>query len=282
MPMGLLDELEQQAERRRAEEAELAAVAQAREQVWLDRLEPALRELETYLKQLTDQLAFLKKRTRVVYPLPPYGDIVAYVEPSYTLRGRAPAKNSYEILLEFSASVASEECPLIENETGARLKGLIGVLQPLRLNGMTDVRKNANGEIIAARIRAKGRIPLSLLVSADLESGVAKMVFNNLEGFGQSSRSFRPEQLDSTLYDALGRFIAREERHFAQEAVSDDIRRQLQTRIQHDQMKRQWETKLARQLAEDESKVLASLDPSVRPGSMLGRLRLLSRRLFGR
>ncbi len=280
--MGLLDELEQQAERRRAEDAERAAAVQARERTWLERLEPAMRELEVYLKQLTDQLTFLQTRSRVVYPLPPYGDIVAYIEPAYTLRGRAPAKNSYEILLEYSATVASEECPLIENETGARLKGLIGVLQPLRLNGMTDVRKNGSGEIIAARIRAKGRIPLSVLVSADIDSGVAKMAFQNLEGFGPSSRSFRPEQLDSALYDALGRFIARDELHFAQEAVSDDIRRQLQTRIQHDQMKREWETKLARQLAEDESKALESLDPSLRPGSLLGRLRLLSKRLFGR
>lgn len=280
--MGLLDELEQEAERRRAEEAERAAAVHAREANWLERLEPAMRALEAYLKQLTDQLAFLKKSTRVVYPLPPYGDIVAYIEPTYTLRGRAPAKNSYEILLEFSANVAPDECPLIENESGARLKGLIGVLQPLRLNGMTDVRKNGSGEIIAARIRAKGRIPLSVLITADLESGVAKMAFQNLEGFGQSSRSFRPEQLDAALYDALGRFITREEPHFAQEAVSDDIRRQLQTRIQHEQMKREWETKLSRQLAEDESKALESLDPSLRPGSLLGRLRLLSRRLFGR
>lgn len=280
--MGLLDELEQEAERRRAEDEQRRTELAARESQWQERIEPAMRELEAYLKRLTEQLTYLQKRARVIYAVPPYGDVVAYVEPAYTLLGRAPSKTSYEINLDFAAIVASDECPVINGEAGSRLKGLIGVLQQLRINGMTDVRKNANGEIIAARIQAKGKIPLSLQIAADQDSGSIRMTFTNLEGLGQSSRSFRPEQLATPLYDALGRFIARDELSFAQEAVADDVRRQLQVRLQRENIKREWETKLARQLGSDESKALESLDPSVRPGSLVGRLKLFSKRLIGR
>lgn len=280
--MGLLDELEQEAQRQRAEDDERRAHLDVREVQWRERIEPSMRELEVYLKRLTEQLSYLKRRARVVYNVPAYGDVVAYVEPAYSLSGRAPAKNSYEITLEFAAVIASEECPLLQGETGARLKSVISVLQQLRINGMSDVRKNVNGEIVGARVQAKGKIPLGLQVSADQESGVIRLAFSNLEGLGQSSRTFRADQLDSTFFDSLGRFLARDELTFAQEAVADDVRRQLKTRIQRENIKREWETKLSRQLAADESKALDSMDPSLRPGSLVARLKLLSKRLIGR
>ncbi len=280
--MSLLEELEKEAGRRREQEAQRQADAESRETAWRERTQPALRELEAYLRRLTEQLGYLQKRARVTYQLPGYGEIVAHVEPAYTLNAEAPSKTSYEIALGYAATVAGEECPLIEGEATPRLRGAISALQQMRLNGMTDVRKNANGEIISARVRAKGRIPLGLTVQGDQESGMVRMTFSNLEGFGQSSRSFKAEQLDTRLFDALGRFIAREETSFAQEAVAEDVRRQLQSRIQREQVKREWETRLARQLASDEAKVLESLDPALRPGGLVGRLRLLSRRLIGR
>ncbi len=280
--MGLLDELEEEAQRRRAEDEQRRTEIGVREAQWIERIEPAMRQLEGYLKQLTEQLSYLKKRARVVYNVVGYGDVVAYVEPVYTLVGRAPSRTSYEITLGFSAVIASDECPLVQGETGTRLKSLISVLQQLRMSGLNDVRKNANGEIIAARIQAKGKIPLHLTVSADQESGVVRLLFTNLEGLGQTSRNFRVEQLDTAFSDALGRFIARDELTFAQEAVDADLRRLLKTRIQRDNIKREWETKLSRQLAVDESKALDSLDPSLRPGSLVGRIKLFSKRLIGR
>ncbi len=280
--MGLLDELEEEAQRRRAEDEQRRTEIGVREAQWIERIEPAMRQLEGYLKQLTEQLSYLKKRARVVHNVVGYGDVVAYVEPVYTLVGRAPSRTSYEITLGFSAVIASDECPLVQGETGTRLKSLISVLQQLRMSGLNDVRKNANGEIIAARIQAKGKIPLHLTVSADQESGVVRLLFTNLEGLGQTSRNFRVEQLDTAFSDALGRFIARDELIFAQEAVDADLRRLLKTRIQRDNIKREWETKLSRQLAVDESKALDSLDPSLRPGSLVGRIKLFSKRLIGR
>jgi len=280
--MGLLDELEQEAERQRAEDIERKAQQTAREMDWAERIEPAMRELEAYLKRLTEQLSYLKKRARVIYNVPAYGDVIAYTEPVYTLVGRAPNKTSYEVTLSFNAVVASEECPLIQGESGTRLKSLISVLQQLRLNGMTDVRKNANGEVISARLQARGKIPLTMVVSADQDSAMIRLAFTNFEGLSQSSRNFRVEQLDESFFDTLGRFIARDETSFAQEAVDEDLRRLLQTKLARESIKREWETKLSRQLGADEAKALASLDPSLRPGSLVGRIKLFSKRLIGR
>lgn len=279
--MGLLEELEQEAERQRQEEARLAALREQREQQWNDTLEPGMRALEAYLRQLTEKLAFLKKRIRVVFPLHGYGEVVAYIEPSFVIRSE-PGRNAYELVLEMVGHVASDECPSIVADNITRVRTLTSVLQQHHLGGLSDVRKNPNGEVIAARVQAKGRIPMSLTVRADLDSGIARFHFHNLEGFGQSSRQFTPEQLDSEAFDALGRFLTREDARFAQESVPEDVRRQLQSKLARDQMRREWESRLARQLGEDEARVIQSLDPAARPSWLLGRLRLLSIRLFRR
>lgn len=279
--MGLLDELEQEAERRRNEEAKVEADREARDALWREKLRPAMAELAAYLKKLTEQLTFLKRRTRVTYPLVGYGDVVAYIEPQFEFRD-VPGKTQHEITLEFGAQIASEECPNIEADGLAKVRALSGVFQQHRVGGMTEPRKNANGEVIAARFQARGKIPLKLTVTADRDSAVARMSFVNFEGLSPSTRSFAPELLDETLFDALGRFIARDETSFAQESLGADMRRQLQSKIQHDQLKRGWEDKLSRSLADDEAKVLSYMGSSGKPGSALGRMVLAARKLIGR
>lgn len=279
--MGLLDELEQEAGRRRDAEAQGDAEREARDVLWREKLRPAMIELAAYLKKLTEHLVFLKRRTRVAYPLPGYGDVVAYVEPQFVFRDE-PAKTQHEITLEFGAQIASEECPNIEADGLAKVRALSGVFQQHRLGGMTEPRKNANGDVIAARFQARGKIPLKLSVTADRDSGVARMSFVNFEGMGPSTRSFAPDLLDEALFDALGRFIARDENSFARESLGADVRRQLQSKIQQDQLKRGWEDKLSRQLADDEAKVLSYMGSSGKPGSALGRMVLAARKLIGR
>lgn len=279
--MGLLDELEQEAERQRQEEARQLAMREQRGQVWAEVLDPAMRALEAYLRQLTEKLSFIKKRIRVVFNAHGYGEVVAYVEPNFVIRSE-PGKLSYELVVEMVGQVASEECPSVVADTVARVRTISSVLQQYNLGGTSDVRKNANGDVISARFQAKGKIPMQLTVRADLESGMARFGFVNLEGFGQSSRQYAPEQLNAETFDALGRFLTREDNSFAQESLSDDVRRQLQSKIQRDQMRRDWENRLARQLADDEARVVQMLDPAARPSRLLGRLRMLSVKLFGR
>lgn len=279
--MGLLDDLEKEAERRREEDARQAGEREHREKTWSESLLPAMQRLDAYLRKLTENLSYLKKRTRLVFPLHGYGDVVTQAEPNYVIHS-TPAKQSYDINIEFIAHVQSDECPAVMADNISRVKSLQALLQQHGLGGMGEARKNPNGDVVAARFQARGKVPMSVTIHADSETGVARFAFNNMEGFGHSTRSFHAEQLDDKLFDALGRFIAREELRFAQEAVPDEVRRQLQSKIQRDHLRRDWEQKLSRQLADDEAKVIASLDPSNRPGWLLGRIRLLSVKLFGR
>lgn len=278
--MGLLDELEAEAARRRGEGLDAEAQREARDAVWRDQLRPAMEQLSGYLKKLSENLAFLDRRIRVSYQLPGYGDVVAYADGPFDCR-ITPAKQQFEIVFECVAQVAPEESAVTQADNAGKVRLINGVLQQHRLSGMQDTVKNANGEVTAARFQARGRIPLSLEVVASRDSGVARMQFVNIEAFGTSARNFTPEQMTESLFDQIGRYLTREESSFARENVGDDVRKKLQGQVQRDQVRREWEQHLSRQLQEDEVRVLSLMSYGASPGAFLGRLRLLLRRFFG-
>jgi hypothetical protein len=279
--MGLLDELEQEAERRRQEEAKAEAEREARDAVWREKLRPSMAVLAAYLKKLTDNLTFLKRSVRLSFSLPGYGEVVAVTDPTWILRDE-PGKTQHEIVVECFAMVASEESANVEAEGLGRVKALSTLFQTHRIGGPQDTRKNANGDVVAARFQARGKIPLKVTISADKESGVCRMQFTNFEGMNVTTRTFAPDAMTEQMFDALGRFITREDVNFAREKVDDDVRQRLQTQIQRAQLKREWENKLARQLQDDEARVLSYMGAGAVAGSMLGRLRLAARKIIGR
>src|SRR5690606_24129535 len=205
-----------------------------------------------------------------------YGEVVAYIDPAFVIRSESGPR-SIELVVEMVGQIASEECPLVVADTMTRAKTLASILQQHHLGGMFDASKNANGDVTAAKFQARGKIPMQLTVRADRDAGVARFSFSNMEGFGQSMRQFGAEQMGAELFDALGCFLTREDSGFAQESLGENVRRELKTKLQREQARREWEAKLADQLAEDEAKVLRSLDPSLRPGLMSGLRRLLGR-----
>jgi hypothetical protein len=279
--MGLLDQLEEEAERRRNQDAQADAERDARDAIWREKLRPAMGALSAYLKKLTENLTYLKRTQRLVFTLPGYGDVVAMLEPAYAMRDE-PGKNQHEITIECFAVVNPEESASVDAEGMGRVAGLTKLFQTHRIGGPSEPRKNANGDVIAARFQARGKVPLKISISADKDTGIARMQFVNYEGMGTTTRSFAPEAMTEELFDALGRFIAHEDSEFAREKVDDGVRKHLQTQIQRAQLKRQWENKLSRQLEDDEAKVLSYMGSGSAPGSMLGRLRLAARKIIGR
>lgn len=279
--MGLLDELEQEAERRRQAEAGAEAEREARDVAWREKLRPAMGELATYLKKLTEHLTFLKRGPRIVHSLAGYGDVVANIDPVWTLRDE-PGKNQHEITIDCFAVVASEESATVEAEGVGRVAALTKQFQAHRIGGPAETRKNANGDVIGARFQARGKIPLNVRIVGDKDSCTCRMQFVNYEGMNTTTRTFAPDAMTPEMFDALGRFLAFEDMNFAREKVDDDVRQRLQTQIQRAQLKREWENKLARQLADDEAKVLSYMGAGKTPGSVLGRLRLAARKIIGK
>ncbi len=253
--MGLLDELEQEARRRKASLGDAEKLKSERDAAFKTLLEPGMMAFHDYLVKLVANLVFLKPKTQQRYEIPGYGAIVANIEHEYDLKANKPSPSSNEITLNFSATVASEECPTLDVEGSAKIRTVNSFFQKHRLAGIQEFKKDDSGEMIRATFRARGKIPLSVAILADAESGQVRMNFTNFEVLGVASKTVPPAQFNEQLFDEVGRFISRQESSLFRESLSDDYRRQLQQKIQQDNLKRKWEAKIAEQQAADMDKL---------------------------
>ncbi len=250
--MGLLDELEQEAQRRKASLGDVERAKVEREEAFRTRLDPGLQAFHEYLARLTANLVFLKPKIQVRFELPGYGGVVADVEHEYELRANSPSALSREVVLRMSAVVATDECPVVEVSGAARIRTLNGFFQKVRLAGISETKKDESGELVQATFRARGKVALCVAAAADGDSGVARLSFTNLDGFGTIAKTVSAQQFDEKLFDEVGRFVTGEPNSLFREPLPEDFRKQLATRVQQEQLKRKWESKIFQQAPEAE------------------------------
>ena len=242
--MGLLDELEQEAQKRGIAGDESARRKAERDTAYRVRLEPALDALHAFLSELINKLKTLRPHTALRYHVPGYGEIVGYIEHEYRLDDSRQA-SAREIALDFPCAIASDECPAIDVEGVTRVRAVAGFFQRHRIGGMLAPRKDTAGDIVAATFRAKGRIPLGAVFHADAESGQLRMSFSNFDGLGTTTKSVSPAQVDEDLYEQIGRFLLREPNSLLREDLPEAYRQQLRSKIQQQEIKRRWETRIS-------------------------------------
>lgn len=245
--MGLLDDLEQEAQRRKASLDEAEKAKAEREHVYRAQLDPAMQAFHEYLGKLTANLAFLKPKTQLRFEIPGYGLLVANIEHEYDLRSEKLSPSAREVVLNFHATVASEACPTVEIVGAGKVRTLNGIFQKLRLAAVHEFKKDDAGEMVSAVFRARGKIPLNVTVATDADTAQVRMSFTNFDSLGVAAKTVPAAQFNEQLYDEIGRFIAREQNALFREAISDDYRKQLQQKLQQDNMRRKWETRIAQQ-----------------------------------
>lgn len=290
MRVGLLEELEREAQKRRDAGEDPARRKSEREATYRARLEPALDALHAFLAELIAKVGTLRPRNALRYELPGYGQITGYIEHEYRLDDRRQPL-SREIGLEFDCVIATDECPVVDVEGASRVKALAGSFQRHRLGGMQPLRKDASGDVVAATFRAKGRIPLSAHFHADADSAQLRIRFENLEGLGTVTKSVPAERVGEELYDQIGRFILRDSNTLLREDLPEAYRNQLRSKVQQQAIRRRWEACIAdrREVELAELRRAHTLAGKVggwlgdvrsfgRIGGALGRLRSLRRR----
>jgi hypothetical protein len=244
--VGLLDELEQEAQKRKANADDAAKLKAEREEIFRTKLDPTMIALHDYLHKLIANLKILQPKKQLRYNLIGYGDVIGYVEHEYDLKVNQQP-DSKEVTLSYPCLIANEECPTVEVNGASKVATVSGAFQRYHLGGLMEPKKDVGNQIISAKFKAKGRITLSATFTADVDSAVVKMTFVNFDTLGTATKSVLPAQLNEALFDDIGRYLTREPSGLFQEALPDSYRSQLRTKVQQEQIKRRWESKISAQ-----------------------------------
>src|SRR5690348_13938 len=103
-PVGLLEELEREAQERGVARDEGARRKSAHDEAFRSQLEPALDRLHAFLGELIEKVRSLKPRAALRYHVPGYGDIAGYIEHEYRLDD-ARMPSSRDITLDYSCTI---------------------------------------------------------------------------------------------------------------------------------------------------------------------------------
>lgn len=270
--MGLLDSLEQEAEKRRNGEADEAQRRAERGEVYRTQLEPAMDALHDYLQRFVAHLKVINPRVALRHAIPGYGDVVAYLDHDYELR-TSKQTHSREIKLVSHATVASAECPSAVVRGSGKIKTVAALFQRHRLGGMLAPEKDAGGEVVAATFKAKGRIPLALTASIDAATAQFKFSFANYDDFTTAGRSVAAGQVDEALFEEIGRYLIGEANSLLREDLPDNVRLHLKAKVQQQEIRRRWEARIETLQHEEIAMLRSRYTLSGRIADAFGRLR---------
>ena len=268
--MGLLDDLEQQAQQRKANADDAGKRKSEREEIFRTQLDPGMTALHDFLGKLITNLKVLQPKKQLHYSLAGYGDIVGYIEHDYDLKV-TPGPTSKEITLSFPCVIASEECPTVEVLGSPKVRTVAGAFQRYHLGGIGEPKKDVSGEVVSARFNARGKIILHATFIADADSAMIKTTFVNFDALGTATKAFQPAQLKTEFFDEIGRYIMREPSNLFQEDLPDSYRVHLRSKIQQDEMKRKWETKISEVQQQELDKLKRDQSLAGKFGKLIGK-----------
>lgn len=223
--MKLLDQLEQQAQKKQEREEELAVEARERGARYHQAVEPAMQRLLDYLKQLTSHLNYLEHQREIEYEVPHYGRVRALTNPDFKTQFSSEETHS-EIRLDATARINRKESPIVE-VNGQLAKQLEQILLEYGLHAAKDSERTDRGDIIEAKFQVYGTVSLWISVRADVDSSEIVIEFHNVDRLGMYRRSLTPDRIDDEFLDDLGRFVARDREVLVREELSPAQREKI-------------------------------------------------------
>jgi hypothetical protein len=267
--VGLLDDLEKEANKLKANAGDAERLKADRLDIYKTRLDPGISALYDYLGKMIGSLKILQPKKQLRLPIPGYGEIIGYLDHDYELKQTAQPETK-EIRFSVNCTIASDECPQVEVLTSSKVRAVSGAFQRLHLGGLASPKKDVSGEIISATFRAKGKITLVALCNIDSENPVARFSFTNFDQFGTVSKNVAADQLNETFFDEIGRFLTLEPNTLFREALSDAYRHQLRNKVQQEEIKRRWESKIAAQQSDELAKMRRDQSLGGKFGKLVG------------
>ncbi len=252
--MGLLDDLEQEAQKRRdGEEGELKRKRDFFQEIAV----PAVENLYSYLQRLAKTLNFLKSERRATYQIAGYGPVVCRIGADMAVQAQMPMYGR-EIKLTVTGLIDSSSCPVVQIDGNSRVETMMDAFRRAGFDALQKAEKDERGSIVSARFQAIGKIQMVATFAVDMHSDMVRMEFTNFDALTTRKHSLPLAALNEELLDTIGKYLAHQQNYVMRESVSDENRETWRAKLQQEQQRRQWEQKIADVQAAEEAKMRSS------------------------
>lgn len=243
--MGILDDLKNQSESQKAGiEQEQQRQAELLE-YYTKNINPKMLKLYAFLNEFVTHLNYIKHSTVASFPILPDATQQKLEQSDYrvTIDSNTTVKN---INLRFYCKF---DKPLIfELENQKRIQTYSEVLNSYRVEFDRTDNKDKNYELISAKFKIVGPLPINIVFQADIENSSIIMTLNNFEKAGAVKHTFKDRHITDEFVDGLGKYILRDNPDFFKLDIEEEDKEQIRKKIQADLKRRQQELEEAERL----------------------------------
>lgn len=242
--MSLLDDIHQQANAKRREIDSAEKRAEQHEQVYLSKINPALKKAYAYLNDLINELNFIDDPVVCSYKIPGLSELQGnFYHGKYSI-----ATNSSDRMTEIRISfICLRDKPihfLIENDSQAN--SVSDELFRFKIGyDQRPVYDNRNRKI-GTYFDLTGQIAVQVKIFVIPNSARLKVESHNFPSLGVFDKTFEPDEIQDDFADQIGLFILRRDNDIMKFELPAETRAALQEKLKEDNAKKKRENIQAR------------------------------------
>jgi hypothetical protein len=227
--MNYLERLKREAQARQEQELKIQQQLEQQRQRFQLEVKPSFEQLLAYLRELSQQLNYLKPNNLVNYKVQGVGNLQNLQQQNYRIATykelRALKERAYTIYSQDSPEVASNFC--LRCECVGQYPIRIEKRKPLEINlqkeyllqhGIRftgDEHKDNQHNIIKVRFIIEPIIPIEFEFSGDLETNSIDLKITNFNELGEKVYNLSPQEVNHSFLDELAKYITRQPNHLA-------------------------------------------------------------------
>ncbi len=231
--MGILDELKQEADLKRACEEQQKRDQEQLEKRYRQEILPKMQKIYTFFKEMVEYLQYLQKPIEIDSYSKRYPQFDPLVQKEYKLTtdqfgGVSHFDELKEIYLKFYCIGEGSFELQVKNQ--AEVEQLIAFLGSKKVPFEWSRQFN-RVEKSSATFVIERKIPVKIQFVVDIEQGFIRLDIYNYHNFNHIFRVYRPQDIDDAFLDELARFILRKENRFSHEKLTEAQRRAIRERL---------------------------------------------------
>lgn len=249
--MGILDDLKNQT---KAQKEALLNEQQRQTELlkhYQKNIHPKMMKLYTFLNEFVQHLNYIDTTTTSFYPITPDGKAQSFNQSGYkiTIDSTSAVK---DMNLRFNCSL---QTPLIfELEHSERILSYTDALNSYKIAFDRTDTKNSNYDLISAKFKVLGPIPVNIIFQADIEACKINMLLHNVDKPGTAKHILSAEHITDEFLDGLGKYILRNNPDFFKLDIAEEDKEKIRQKIKDDLKMRQQELEESERLqAEDDA-----------------------------
>jgi hypothetical protein len=243
--MGILDDLKNQAEAKKAGEEQEKQRQAKLNKYYEENIHPKMMQIYSFLNEFIEHLNYINHITKVSYPIAPDGSMQEFEQFEYKVTIDS-TKAVKDMNLRFSCRL--KEPLVFELENSERILSYTDLLHSYRIEFDRYDNKDSNYELIDSKFKVVGPINVNIIIQADIEKSSINLLLSNFEKPGHSKHVFKERHITDEFIDGLGKFILRQNSEFLKLDIEDEHKEEIRKKIQEDLKQRQQELEEAERL----------------------------------